>query len=132
MHINPTVDLSPSLRELQNLNRRLAPRIPYKVKALFKPEWRVNQPCLIGDISENGVFLIARERLFVRSEVLLYLPVVIKEHENICMLPGRVVRVETKAGIPAFGYGIAFDPLPNGTLRTLRKFIGARIPQPAE
>lgn len=132
MHNSPAVDVSFPLREPPSVDRRQAPRIPYKVKALFKPQWRTNQQCLVGDISENGVFLVARERLFAHSEVLLYLPVVIKEQENICMLPGRVVRVETKAGIPVFGYGIAFNPLPNGTIKTLRKFISERVPRPAD
>jgi hypothetical protein len=114
----------------QGIEKRTAPRVTYKTKAVFKAGWRVNKDCLIRDVSMKGAFLVAQERLFLDSEVLLYLPVTVDGTQNICLVTGKIVRVETKDGHPVFGYGVQFAPLSKSSAQMLRRFIDTLIPLP--
>jgi hypothetical protein len=110
----------------QGIEKRMAPRVSYKTKALFKADWRANRDCLVRDVSTGGAFLVAQERLFVKTEVIIYLPVEIAGQENVCMLSGTVVRIETKEGHAVYGYGIQFAPMSRSNALILKRFLQAK------
>jgi c-di-GMP-binding flagellar brake protein YcgR len=107
--------------------RRRLPRVSHQTEVYFKPGWKGNQRGFIRDLSESGSFLVALERMYEGVEVLLYVTLSMKGKESLCVIPGKVVRVEKKDGVEAFGYGIHFGKLSPGTVTTLKRFIEAQL-----
>ena len=62
------------------------------------------------DVSAEGVFLVSTEHFPCGTEVIFYLPVEIgtKKKNSLCILTGKVVRVDTRYEGNLRGYGIEF------------------------
>ena len=78
---------------------------------------------MLRDLSEGGAYLAAREKLFLETEVLLFLPLSIYDRNKLIILPGKIVRSESSASGQGFGYGIAFISPSSEMIRHLQRFL---------
>lgn len=108
--------------------KRLHLRVPHEVDVFFKPGWKGNKQGIVRDICEQGTFLISHEKMYQGNEIILYMPVEFRGKESLCMLHGRVVRIEKREDSNSYGYGIRFGDLAPGTILLLQKFITSRLP----
>jgi c-di-GMP-binding flagellar brake protein YcgR len=103
--------------------RRTNARVRHQIEVFFKPGRMGNVRGFTRDLSETGSFIVAREKLTEGQDLLLYVPVEIQGRENLCMLRGKIVRIEKKNGVEAYGYGIHFNDVSSATSSALKRFV---------
>ncbi|MFH1016722.1 MAG: PilZ domain-containing protein [Pseudomonadota bacterium] len=86
------------------------PRVFYGGQVAVKAPHSANDSAFVKDLSQSGIFLLSARKYLVGTELLLYLPLDLGQRHTLCMVPGKVVRVESQESDPKVqGYGVAFD-----------------------
>jgi hypothetical protein len=114
-----------------NVSRPLverAPRVALDTRITFRPRHRENVEGVIRDISETGAYLVAMQHLLAGTEVVAYVPIPLGKHKRLCILSGRITRMESNESSALRGYGVKFDAdIPPSSRELVQDFVSLQL-----
>jgi Tfp pilus assembly protein PilZ len=105
------------------------PRVYYggqvAVKARNRPG---NETGIVKNLSEGGAYLLSAQRYAPGTDLMVYLPLELGDRKSLCMVSGKVVRVEAGQAIGHIhGYGVRFDAdVSKVSQRMLQDFVALK------
>lgn len=105
---------------------RKSPRVPHGGGIIFKPRFGGNVEAKVRDVSENGLYIMAKSPVKVGDTLLLYLPIEVTPNKSkMCIVSGTVIRLGDREEAP--GFAISFESAMSKTMKSqLQEFV-ARI-----
>jgi Tfp pilus assembly protein PilZ len=83
--------------------------VPYDGQVAVKARNSANDSAFVKNLSRSGIFLLSARKYLVGTELLVYLPLDLGNRRTLCMVSGRIVRVETgQVAQKVQGYGVRF------------------------
>ena len=73
----------------------------------------------LQDIGEKGIFFLSSEVLTPETDLLMYIPLSFPNKQQLCMVPGTVIRIDPFADRSYKGYAIRFDSSMSESAREL-------------